>query len=410
MTTAGSHTRWLHPDRVFDGEDVRHDVVLSITGTTIGEVIAAAELGELPPGYERLPGCTVLPGLIDAHSHLGVTTMGPDTGSVLDKAAAILHNAATALDTGYTTVRDLGGVDGALAALIDSGRARGPDVLASGPILCQSGGHGDQRDPFAWPHGHHTPGMAGLHQFSLPCDGADGMRRGAREAFRRGARQLKLCLSGGIVSHSDSLEDVQLSGDEIAAAVAEAAARSTYVTAHAFTAASIRHGLAYGVRCFEHGTFLDDATAQLMAEHDVALVPTISVVPRLRTHQKEWGIPDSAVRRLDEVEAANERAVLIAREHGLRIGSGSDAIGPDQSQRSLEIVTKAEILGATAALRSATSVNASILGLDDRGRVAAGLRADLLVVHGDPTTDPRLLLDRSKIVDVVHCGANLSHL
>lgn len=401
---------FLHADRVFDGEDLREDHVVVVDGAQVVDVVPVGQVGA-GAAVRRFAGGTLVPGLIDAHAHLGVTTMGTDHASVLDKAAAIFRNAAEALQQGYTTVRDLGGVDGALARLVANGDVPGPTVLPSAHLLCQTGGHGDQRDPFSW-HGEARDthaGLAGLHQFSQACDGADGFRAGAREAFRRGATQLKLCLSGGIVSHSDRIEDVQLAGDEIEAVVAEARARGTYVTAHAFTAAAVRHGLRHGVTCFEHGTFLDEETVTLLAEHDVPVVPTMSVVPRLRTHQVAWGIPDSALARLEEVDEANRRAVALLAAHGVRIGSGSDAIGPDQTGRSLEIVVKAAVVGGLAALRSATSVNASILGLEDRGAVRAGGRADLVVVGGDPVAEPELLLDVAA-GGVVLQGGRVAHV
>lgn len=405
----------IHADRIFDGEDLRDDRVAVVEGARVVDVVPAGQVDPAAP-VRRFPGGTLIPGLIDAHAHLGVTTMGTDHASVLDKAAAIFRNVSDALQQGYTTVRDLGGVDGALARLVDDGDVPGPTVLPSSHLLCQTGGHGDQREPFSW-HGDARDthaGLPGLHQFSRTCDGAVGFRAGAREAFRRGATQLKLCLSGGIVSHSDRLEDVQLSGDEIEAVVAEAQARGTYVTAHAFTAAAVRHGLRHGVTCFEHGTFLDEETVELLAAHDIPVVPTLSVVPRLRTNQVAWGIPDTALARLDEVDEANRRAVSMLAAYGVRIGSGSDAIGPDQSGRSLEIVAKAAELGGLVALRSATSVNASILGLAERGSVRAGSRADLVVVPGDPVRTPAVLLDvasRGVVIQAghtVHVGANAS--
>src|SRR5262249_16300847 len=152
--------------------------------------------------------------------------------------------------------RDTGGIDGGVATAVEMGLVRGPRILPSGPLICQTGGHGDDRNPFGL-HPHDHAGVPGLGQVSLPCDGPDEVRLAARTVLRGGASQVKVCVSGGVVSLTDRIEDAQFTVEELMAAVQEADARETYVTAHAHNVRGIRNGLDAGVSCFEHGTFLD---------------------------------------------------------------------------------------------------------------------------------------------------------
>src|SRR5581483_8586507 len=147
------------------------------------------------------------------------------------------------------------GIDGGVAQAVELGIVRGPRIFPAGPVICLTGGHSDLGIPWA-PH-HHTGGVPGLSQVSLVGDGPEEVRRNARIAFHRGATQLKVCVSGGVLSFSDRLEDTQFTVEELKAAVAEAKARGTYVAAHAHGVDGIRNALEAGVESIEHGTFLD---------------------------------------------------------------------------------------------------------------------------------------------------------
>lgn len=343
-----------------------------------------------------LSGLTVLPGLIDAHVHLTVASdiaasMRRDV-SVAQAAADIFDVCSRALDAGFTTVRDVGGADAGLVEAIANGSVRGPRVLAAGPLLCQTGGHGHFAP--AWEasdlwHQHHVPGLTGL---SLLADGEEGMRRAAREAFRRGATFLKLCVTGGVISTHDKLTDTQFSVGEIRVAVQEAAARGTYVTVHAHNNEGIRNAIEAGVKCVEHGTQIDAETAQLMVERGVSYVPTLTVVETLVEQGTTIGLPEAIVARAAGTREQMAAATRAAYDAGVRVGSGSDLIGPRQANRGLELVLKSEILGSMAALVSATKLNAEILGVaDELGTLETGKHADLIAVDGNPLENVRLL-------------------
>jgi imidazolonepropionase-like amidohydrolase len=349
-------------------------------------------------------GLSVLPGLIDAHTHFGLVGFGHgDPPPLAATAARIFRNCELAIDSGFTTVRDCGGVDGGLVRAIELGLIEGPRLYPSGPILCQTGGHGDFTPPFS-SHSH-VESAPGLVQSAMVCDGPDEVRVAARTVLRRGATQVKVCVSGGVVSLSDRIEDTQFTVEELKAAVEEADARDTYVTAHAHNVRGIRNGLEAGVRCFEHGTFLDAETATAIAEAGARLVPTLAVAHLMAAEWEEWGLPEEVANRIEGVEEAMSGAVKLAYDAGVIMGSGSDLIGPEQRRRGLEIVLKARIIGAMEAIVSATSVNARIMGAEDRiGSLEPGKLGDVVAFRGDVLADPELFDDPDAVVLVVKDG------
>ena len=353
-----------------------------------------------------LDGLTLLPGLIDAHAHFGLVNFGPPGGvPVAVIAGQIFRNCSLALDAGFTTVRDTGGIDGGVGQAIEMGLLRGPRIFPSGPILVQSGGHGDFRPPFLLDHHGPDAGVPGLVQTSMVCDGVDQVRLAARTVFRRGATQVKMAVSGGVVSLTDRLEDTQFSVDELMAAVGEAHARDTYVTVHAHNVRAIQNGLAAGVECFEHGTFLDEETAAAMLARGAVLVPTLAVTHLFATEWRAWSVPEETLPRMVAVAEAMGRAVAIAHKAGLLIGSGSDIIGPEQNRRGLELKLKADILGPMEAIVSATRTNARILRQEHQlGTLEVGKLGDVIAVDGDPLAHPELFDDPKKIVLVIKDG------
>ncbi len=366
-------------------------------------------VGAAPAGADNLDldGLTVLPGLIDAHSHFGIVTMTDPNVPAAVTAARIFRNCELAVDSGFTTVRDVGGIDGGVAAAVDLGLVRGPQIFPSGPLLCQTGGHGDHSPPYSpldhHPHDHE--GVPGLATVAVPCDGPDQVRIAARTAFRRGATQIKVCVSGGVVSLTDRIEDTQFSVAELMAAVAEADARDTYVTAHAHNSRGIRNGLDAGVQCFEHGTFLDEETAEAMAAAGAYLVPTFAVVRLFRDEWQKWGLPEAVVPRMAGIEEAMARSLKVARAAGITIGSGSDILGPEQSRRGLELAIRAELGDPMEAIVAATAVNSRVLRrADEIGTLEPGKRADLIALDGDPLAEPGLFDQPDRVVLVMKAG------
>lgn len=382
-------------------DPVRADV--AVDGTRIGAVGSATSDETVD-----VTGLTVLPGLIDGHVHLSLSSdiqaSLRDEISVAERAADIFKNCADTLRAGFTTVRDTGGIDDGLVRTIETGRIQGPRILHCGPLICQRGGHGALLTPFQ--HAEELKyEVLGLYGHVLVSDGPDEVRRSAREAFRRGASFLKLCVTGGAVSLTDSLEDTQFQVDEIAAAVAEANARHAYVTVHAHNNEGIHNAVAAGVKCVEHGSRIDDETAELMAAHDVALMPTLAILGKLQKDSVALGLPAQIADRVGEIMPGMADAILAARRAGVLVGSGSDYFGPEQDRRGLELVLKSEIIGPMEAIVSATAVNAEILRIsDDVGTVEPGKRADLIAVDFDPLLEPEHWADADRVKLVVKAG------
>jgi imidazolonepropionase-like amidohydrolase len=399
----------LHGGVLIDGtgRDPIEDAVVRIEGERIVDVSAGAQAARVSDEVIELDGLTLLPGLIDLHSHMGVVaTANVEAMSPAMMAAHLFRNSELCLMSGHTTAREVAGADGALREVIDLGLVPGPRLFPSGPMLSQSGGHGDHTPRFRG-HEHHFAGLAGLTKTSEICDGVDGVRLAAREAFRQGATQLKVCISGGVVSLHDRIEDTQFTVAELKAAVEEAKARNTYVTAHAINCESIHNGLDAGLECFEHGSFLDERTAARMVQAGAALVPTMTVVHLLTKEWKAWDIPEAVLPRMQGLEAATAAAVKLAFEMGVIIGSGTDLLGPEQNRRGLEIGLKAGVIGPMAAIVSATQTSARILRRsDDLGTVEVGKLADVIAVDGDPLSDP-FVFDRPDLVVVVIKGGRV---
>ncbi|ONI89571.1 peptidase M38 [Actinosynnema sp. ALI-1.44] len=369
------------------------------------------QLGAAEAHGERLDagGLTMTPGLIDAHVHLGLSSpIQPQFSfriSAAEIAADIFAAAGATLDAGFTTVRDTGGIDGGVVTTIAKGKVRGPRVLSCGPVQCQTGGHGyygAEWEPTELWNRHHVPGLCAL---SMMSGNADELRGNVREAFRRGATFLKLCVTGGVVGAHDRLTDTQFTVEEIAVAVQEAAARGTYVTVHAHNNDGIRNAVEAGVRCVEHGTDLDESTAALMASREVALVPTFAVVEQLLHDTAGAGLDESTRDRGMGVRERMTEALAVAKEAGVRIGLGSDLIGPAQDRRGGELTLRAALETPMDALVAATKTNAEILGLSgDVGVIATGMRADLVLWNGNPLEDPELFADPANAVVVVQAG------
>ncbi|KJK50379.1 peptidase M38 [Lentzea aerocolonigenes] len=370
-----------------------------------------AQLGASGARGERLDagGLTMTPGLIDAHVHLGLSSLiQPQFSfqiSAAEIAADIFATAGATLDAGFTTVRDTGGIDGGVVTTIAKGKVRGPRVLSCGPVQCQTGGHGyygAEWEPTELWSNHHVPGLCAL---SMMSGNADELRGNVREAFRRGASFLKLCVTGGVVGAHDRLTDTQFTVEEIAVAVQEAAARGTYVTVHAHNNEGIRNAVEAGVRCVEHGTDLDESTATLMAARDVALVPTFAVVERLLHDTAGMGLAESTHDRVIGVRERMTEALAVAKEAEVRIGLGSDLIGPVQDRRGEELKLRAALETPMEALVAATKTNAEILGLSGEvGVIAPGMRADLVLWNGNPLEDPELFADPANAVLVMQAG------
>jgi imidazolonepropionase-like amidohydrolase len=348
-------------------------------------------------------GRFLLPGLTDAHVHFSATEA--DGRATRPLAAFALRIAAfieETLDQGFTTVRDAGGLDPAWAKVVADGLLRGPRILPSGAFLSQTGGHGDWRAPHQDTIEH---SIGGLHAGFIICDGADEVRKAARDQLRRGATQIKVMASGGAASPTDPIDATQFTVDELRAAVDEARVRDTYVLAHAYHPKSIANCLEAGVRSIEHGNLLDEKTAHDMAAEGAFLVPTLITYEVLSERGEQLGMAKSSVEKIRYVGASGADSIRIAMAAGIRIGSGSDLLGEPMSEKARELVLQARVMGPMGAIVAATKTNAELFGMADRiGTIEEGKQADLILVDGDPLADIAVLTDASRIRVVLKGG------
>ena len=355
----------------------------------------------------ELGGRTVMPGLIDCHVHVcadGMVSYPTLFPSLVTARAARLLNET--LLRGFTTIRDMGGADAGLRRAVEDGLFAGPRMFVSGRPLSQTGGHGDMRNPAdACP----ACALRAEANMMVVADGVDGVRRAAREEIRRGVDQIKIMASGGISSPADPVDYDQYALDEIAAVVDEAARAGKYVAAHAYTPTAITRAVGSGVRTIEHGNFLDEAAAALMAARGAILVPTLVVYRRVVQHAAEVGISAFHLEKAREVLATGARSLEIAQRAGVRMALGTDLFRAPKQYQSEELLIRAEALPAAEVLRQATIHGAEVVRMQGRlGRVAEGYLADLLVVEGDPLADLRVLQDQgAQIAMIIKDGASV---
>ncbi|MGV4983236.1 amidohydrolase family protein [Streptomyces sp. NRAIS4] len=356
----------------------------------------------------KAAGATVLPGLIDAHVHLLVTSLDlPAIASWTPGYLTVraLAEAERMLRRGFTTVRDVGGADHGMARALAEGLALGPRLVHGGKALSQTGGHGDLR-----PLGDDSvPCCESRPHFARIADGVDAVRAAARDEFRKGAAHLKVLLSGGVASPHDEIAAVQYSEEEIRAAVQEAENHNRYVTAHAYHPRAIDRALRAGVRCVEHGNLIDDATISLLLERDAFLVPTLVAYEQTAKLGRQSGLPESSYRKLIQVRDHGLAALEKAHRAGVNLVYGSDLLGPLHPAQLEEFTLRAEVQPAADVIRSATSTAARLLRMEGEiGTLAPGAHADLLVVDGDPLADLAVLTRPERhLRHVVKAGAVL---
>ena len=379
--------------RLVDGladEPVEGVDVLVVDGriAEIGARVSGARLGDLRT--IELEGRTLMPGLIDAHVHPTAAEVIEDYGRPMPTTLRALHakrSLEAMLGRGFTTVRDAGGADAGLRMATEQGLIDGPRLLVAGKALSQTGGHGDDRQVT---DGDAPPG-AYAGEWSRIADGVDGVRLAAREELRRGADQIKICASGGVMSATDPVDMTQYSPEEMRAIVAETASRRTYVMAHAYGADAITRAVRCGIRSIEHGNLIDAEAAAEVAARGAWVVPTMVAYEGLERHGREAGVDEARLAKNVEVRRAGLGSFAILRAAGVRIGFGTDLLGSLGPMQPMEFSIRAEVEAAADIIRSATSVNADLLRRPDLGRVTVGATADLIVVDGDPLRDVTVL-------------------
>ncbi|HEV8490841.1 MAG TPA: amidohydrolase family protein [Candidatus Angelobacter sp.] len=358
-----------------------------VTGVSSGQNSPAE--GQAGARVINLPNATLLPGLIDAHTHL---TLDPNFGyqelgvSIPKEALIGAKNARITLEAGFTTVRNVGAsgyTDIALRDAVNEGMVPGPRIMASGPALSITGGHCDQNLlPYEW-HAK-SDGAA---------DGVEGVQHKVREIIKYGADVIKVCATGGVLSKGDDPRASQYTLEEMKAIVADAHRLGRKVAAHAHGAQGIAWAAEAGVDSIEHGSYIDDAAIKVMKEHGTYLVPTMYLADWMRENAVKIGLPAMFAEKMKSVSAASRQNLRHAFESGVKVAFGTDAAVYPHGLNAHEFAVYVQ-QGMTSiqAIQTATVNAADLLGWSDRiGTLEKGKFADIIAVNGDPLKDVTLL-------------------
>ncbi len=386
----------LVPDRVFDSVEGRmlenHAVVID------GDRITAVEPADTHRDATRLTGHTLLPGLIDVHTHLAIPLDNGQgyaalvTRSGADDALIGVKHARETLRAGFTTVRDIGCwrafTDVALRQAIDAGWVTGPRMACAGPFVTSPGGGGD------------ITGLAVDVDAVLPKElrfgvtsGVDQMRKNVRQILRYGADFIKVLATGAVLTSGTNPGAPEFTEDELVAAVETAGEAGTYVAAHAHGTEGIKRAVRAGVRSIEHGSMLDDETVELMVDKGTFLVADLYDGDYILEHGPGMGYSDEVLQKTKMTTDVQRVGFNKAIRAGVRIAYGTDAgvypHGDNAKQLSYYVDHG---LSPAQTIQSATRWASELMGWEDRvGSLTPGTYADLVITEGNPLDDIKLL-------------------
>jgi len=351
-------------------------------------------------------GNYVLPGLIDAHVHVTSATVDlamPQLPITYITCCAT-RNLREALQRGFTTMRDVGGADFGLAMAVNSGVIPGARLFYCGRALSQTGGHGDFREK-TYDGEYGAPMQTSATSIGQIADGITEVRRACRSELRKGASFIKIMAAGGVASPGDRVTDTQYSSEELAAISEEAQAKSTYVAAHVYSAQAIQICLQHGVRTIEHGNLLDEETAVMMKAKEAYLIPTVITYDALARRGAEYRFPIESINKLGSVRVQALEAIRIARKHGVKIGFGTDLLGPLWEEQTNEFLLRSRVEKPIDTILSATKINAEVLNQSGNlGEISEQASADILVFGKNPVEDISAITDSRNIQVIMKAG------
>jgi imidazolonepropionase-like amidohydrolase len=352
------------------------------------KIVSIGPATATPAGAQviNLPNSIVLPGLIDAHTHLTFenTKLGYEGlgVSVPRETLTGAKNARLTLMAGFTTVRNLGATgysDVALRDAINDGDVPGPRMLVSGPALSITGGHCDDNLlPFEY---HHTAdGVA---------DGIPAVQHRVREVIKYGADVIKVCATGGVMSKGDDPNTSQYTLEEMKALVLDAHRLGRKVAAHAHGAQGVTWASEAGVDSIEHGHLMNEESIATLKKNGTYLVPTLYLTEWWAENGSKMHMPDFIVTKMKSVSAQSEKNLQKAFQAGVKIALGTDAAVYPHGLNAHELAVYVKLgLTPLQAIQAATINDADLLGWTDKvGTIESGKLADIIAVDGDPLKD-----------------------
>lgn len=392
---AASGVTVLRAARLFDGTAMHAPGVLVIKGDRIVST-RAGDAGSDATVID-LGDATLMPGLIDAHTHVAnyatvsyYLAAGRERAapSVAEAAIESLRNAHAMLANGFTTIRDVGGGDGIDLAMRDAiakGAVLGPRILAAGPALSITGGHGDANDIPDWVH-------VDQQIESGVSYGPYGFRQRVREHVKRHVDLIKITATGGVLSYGDAFDVPQFNLDEIQATVDEATKFGLKVAAHAHGDPGIAVAVKGGCHSIEHCTGVKDATLHEMKQRGTWMTPTIWALDSILQPGNPNRIPENGLEKARQAAVIRNEGMQRTLAAGAKIAYGTDAgVFPHRENNKDFGLLQAMGMRPLDLMRSATSWAAEMIGTRDRGTTAPGMLADIVAFAGDPSTNAALL-------------------
>jgi len=399
-------------ETLIDGQDVLiEDGMISSVGVAL----------KAPKGAKIIDanGRVMTPGFTDVHYHLSLCSVpisdmagsgAPDLDYIGILAA---QEAERVLMRGFTSLRDVGGASWGAKLAADRGLIAGPRVWPSLRTISQFGGHGDANPRFMNPREFGGP-ENNLERlgYSRIVNGRDGVLTAVRENLKRGASQIKMHLAGGVGTEFDPIDGRQFTADEIQAAVEVAEGFGTYVAAHVYTVDGIKQAIENGVKSIEHGNFLNEETAKMMAKNGVWLSPQVVV---FQTFSPDLGPVRLAKGRM--VKAGLDQMFTLAKKYHVKIAFGTDVVvNPEAcAEQNHEFVERTKWFTPAEVLKQATSLSGELLQLSGErspypgkiGVIEKGAHADLLLIDGNPLEDISILTKPKENLALIMKGGKI---
>jgi len=386
----------LHCGRLIDGatDEVKQEVSIIVADGKISEIRKGYVEGESSDKVIDLRDQTVMPGLMDMHTHMS-GQMSPSsyterfTMNLDDYAYRSVPYAKRTLMAGFTTVREPGGaISTALRDAIAKGYIIGPRIFSAGKALATTGGHADPTN------GYRNDLMGDPGPEAGVINGVDDARKAVRQRYKNGADFIKITATGGVLSVAKSGQNPQFTEEEMRAIVETAADYGMHVAAHAHGTEGMKRAVIAGVRSIEHGTFMDDEVIELMKKHGTYYVPTITAGIWVAEKAKIDGYFPEIVRpKAAAIGPQIQKTFAKAYQAGVKIAFGTDSGVAPHGENAKEFQYMVDAgMPAMAAIKSATSVAAELLGIEkELGTLEVGKVADVVAVPGNPLSDIKVM-------------------